>query len=525
MSDREDDEDSANGGSPQKGDTGLSKKRKEQPSPDARKTAKAKRVKGIDDEAQESSDDEEGGSSDEDSEEGDGTQYVEDDFLVRDDANSDEGSGEEESGSESGDDEKLQDKSLQRLKKRRHDVQLDEDDELLIRENEAARAGRAGVAENKSSKELNRSASDDREIAPEVRKRSATAGSDESGDEEGAAIAGRAGAPQQAPKHAAPRGYYDSDEEGSDMGGFIVDEDEEGEGAEGAEREPRRRPRAASADGPQVHSRRTGRREGPTYDQLQEAMDIFGAGFDDFSDEDELAAGRDSDSEGGEDGRVTTDKLRRMDLDRDGEALERMGDRIELNKKDQRRIQKLRSRYERAHLVATFCTEHDDVLRRVDRPERLQQVLVGRDTPDDSERLLEARWMAAKLASRMIADKHLDHARKTVPLTANPQAAYNSSLYSYGSDIDKEETLKAELEQPIGQVLRFLQVRDVSLSVVASSIVVDFDVRVFLTLRTIFRSPFLPLPLFSIRITTTHRSTSWRCPSSGATGATTCTPC
>lgn len=181
-------------------------------------------------------------------------------------------------------------------------------------------------------------------------------------------------------------------------------------------------------------TRRTGRRDGPTYDQLQEAMDIFGAGYDDFSDEEEGAGfGGDADSVG--EGGAT------------GEAAE------------QRRIQKLRARFERAHLVATFCTDRDEELRRVDRPERMQQMLVGRDTPSEGERQLEARWMASKLAARMIADRHLDSSRQTVPQVANPQAAFESDLYSYHSEADKEERLRKELQGPIVQVLKFLQVR------------------------------------------------------------------
>lgn len=66
--------------------------------------------------------------------------------------------------------------------------------------------------------------------------------------------------------------------------------------------------------------------------------------------------------------------------------------------------------------------------------------------------------MAAKVAARMVADKHLDPSRRSVPLTANPQAAFNSSLFSYGSDFEKEDQLRAELPASIAQVLRFLQV-------------------------------------------------------------------
>jgi hypothetical protein len=469
ISDKEDDRNVADENALAQDSQQPSKKRKEQPSPDNRsdkKHSKSKRVRGIDDEAQQSDDEEgEGNSSDDSGDEEDDNQYKEDGFLVRDDARS--GSDDsEESGSENDSEaEAAKKRKLQRLKKRRDDVQLDEEDELLIKENAALKqGGRKGrIADNSDGEDG--SVADDREIAPEVRMRAGSGQSDE--DDEGAPAPVQAGkdraadAARREQQKQQQSAYFEEDDEGSDMGGFIVDEDEEGEGdADGAGGSSARKARPSGEDGrPQVVRRRTGRKEGPTYDQLQEAMDIFGQGFDDFSDEEEgRSDAEDSDEDGQGDGRVTTDKLVRMSLEKDGEFLESIGDRIELGKKDQRRIQKLRSRFERAHLVATFCTSRDDVLRRVDKPERLQQVLVGRDTPQDAERVLEARWMAAKLAARMIADDHLNPSREAVRHTANPVAAYSSPLYSYGSAANKEDILRRELAGPIQDVLRYLQV-------------------------------------------------------------------
>lgn len=461
-----------------------SKKRKVQSPPDYasdnKKAASSKRVRGIDDQAEESGEEdgenEEG--SDDGSEEEDDTNYVEDDFLVRDDANSDEdedsddGEKDGESGSEEEDAEVEKKKKLQRLKRRKDDVQLDEEDEQLIQEYEASQAHRAGKAAPSAHDAKNA-----KEIAPiEGRKRSNTGESVEDADaadvsepedEVAQPVVDRNATNRDAARRQQ-QAYYEDDDEGSDMGGFIVDEDSEGgeSGEDDATKEERRaRRRAAEETGAghlQIPHRRTGRREGPSYDQIQEAMDIFGAGFDDFeSDEEEgRGFGEDADSDAdGEDGRLTTDKLLKMDPTKDGEYLEAMGGHVELSKKDQKRIQKLRSRYERSHIVATFCTEKDDVLRRVDKPERLQEVLVGRETPQEEERGLEARWMAAKLAAKMIADDHLNCSREALCHTANPLAAYKSDLMYLNSDAEREEKLQVELQEPIANVLRFLQVK------------------------------------------------------------------
>lgn len=441
-----------------------SKKRKVQSSPEEKKSSSWKRVRGIDDQAEESGDDEDGGNedgSDDGSEEEDDTNYVEDDFLVRDDVNSDD--DEHEDGGSDNEVEVQKKKTLQRLKKRRDDVQLDEEDEQLIKEYEASLANRAG-----KSAPADKDAKSAKEIAPIVGRRRTMSGDSNDDVRAERNDGSEAEEEEKGPvdRSAANRGvrrpqaYYEDDDEGSDMGGFIVDEDDEegeGGGAGGAEGGRPRRRSAEDAGGAgyaQVPHRRTGRREGPSYDQVQEAMDIFGAGFDDF-DESEGEEGRGFGEEG-----VDSDGDAAGDFaGKDGDNLEGQGgNRADLSKKDQKRIQKLRSRYERSHIVATFCTEHDDVLRRVDKPERLQEVLVGRDTPQEEERLLEARWMASKLAAKMMADGHLDCSRDALCLTANPLAAYKSDLVYLKNDAEREEKLREELQEPIANILRFLQV-------------------------------------------------------------------
>jgi hypothetical protein len=416
-------------------DKARSKKRKEFQGK-TKASSGTKRVKGIDDQAEESGDDdEEGEGGGESSDDGsvDEENYVVDDFLVRDDDNSDDDGSSDDEGDDDDDedgedDEANKKKSLQRLKKRKG-LDLDDDDEQLIRENEQLRL------EQMTKKDTAAADSDDNsDIAPEVVRNAVDADDDEEeegGDGAAAAAAAAAGAGAAAGAARGNNYYADEDDEGSDMGGFIVDDDEEGgdgdgdeDGGGGGGRGAGRGSGGGAASAHQVTHRRTGqRREGPTYDQIQEAMDIFGEGFDDFDDEDEEA-----DGEGGD------DLDENADGERQGGAAAAAVDENGLTKKEQQRIQKVRSRYERSQLVATFCTERDDVLRRVDRPERLQEVLVGRDAPSHEERLLEAKWQAVKVAAKIFAD--------------NPRPA--------GSLTERE--LRAQLEGPIAQVLYFLQI-------------------------------------------------------------------
>ena len=122
----------------------TSKKRKEVDSPVSTEKKISKRIKGIDEQAEESGDSEESG--DESGDEEDESNYVYNDFLVRDDQSS---SDEDENGAGS---KKLSEakarkkRDLKSLKKRRGEVQLDEEDLQLVRDYEASRAKKSQVS-------------------------------------------------------------------------------------------------------------------------------------------------------------------------------------------------------------------------------------------------------------------------------------------------------------------------------------------------------------------------------------------
>lgn len=109
----------------------------------------------------------------------------------------------------------------------------------------------------------------------------------------------------------------------------------------------------------------------PSNEQMQDARDIFGDAFD-FGDLD--------DEEFNE-------------LDQVSEPANVLSEEDILNT--------LRSKFERSQIIASFCTQNDDKIREMDRPERFQDVLIGRSPPDDNEREQEARWIAQKLVVRI----------------------------------------------------------------------------------------------------------------------------
>ena len=146
---------------------------------------------------------------------------------------------------------------------------------------------------------------------------------------------------------------YDSD----DMDDFLEDDigDDRRDDMDGDEEIPER------------SSRKTSRKKsmfdyGPSRAQLDEAVDIFGDGFEDI-----------------------------MDGNEEEDLYDEPGTAIDINK-----MNSIRAQYERNVLVESFCTERDDYLRKTDRPERYLDVMVGRVTPDDIERSEEAEWIAKK---------------------------------------------------------------------------------------------------------------------------------
>lgn len=366
----------------------------------------ASAVVGIDDQAEESDED---SSNDEDEEEDD-TNYVIDDFLVPDaEDDSDDDTSNQDDNESASDDEDDDEAKLQRLKKRKDDVQLDEEDELLIKEYEANL-----VTEDIKKDVLNKKDIDEDHIGDEILPTVASKDEDEDSFERDALVF-------DAQTKARHRSMYLDDDEDSDMGGFIVqDDDDDDENA--ADENNIDRDAQVSRRHVAVPRVRAGKRDGPSYDQIQEAIDIFGAGYDDFDDDDN----EDGDNDELENTKETASPLNKST---DGILL--------LSKKDQKRVTKLRGRFERSQLVATFCTERDDDIRRIDKPERLQEVLKGREIPQEPERQQEARWMSTKLALKMIED--------------------NIYIDNRLSDYEKQEKLAEELVEPILIILRFFQ--------------------------------------------------------------------
>ena len=89
------------------------------------------------------------------------------------------------------------------------------------------------------------------------------------------------------------RRHYSADDEGSDMGDFLVEDgpidgydDDDRDGTGGGHLSARAVNGSHSTS--THHMPRNRKRDGPTFDQMKDATDIFGDGFDDFDDEEEL---------------------------------------------------------------------------------------------------------------------------------------------------------------------------------------------------------------------------------------------
>ena len=134
-------------------------------------------------------------------------------------------------------------------------------------------------------------------------------------------------------------------------------------------------------------------------------------------------------------------------MDEDGNRVGRRGKReedpMELEAK---LMNKVRSRYDRSQLVESFCTDRDDVIRKLDRPERFQDIMVGRTPPEEPERKDEAEWMSNKLTDIIVGEK----------IAANPFMP-SEERYRLESSDNKTE-LQLGLKEPIEAVLRFFQV-------------------------------------------------------------------
>ena len=124
---------------------------------------------------------------------------------------------------------------------------------------------------------------------------------------------------------------------------------------------------------------------------------------------------------------------------------------------EQKAREKLREKYDRSVLVENFCTEKDDEIRDVDRPERYQDILYNRVIPDDSERKLEAKWMAEKLVHFIVSNEmtiqQAELAAKTGSNNVN-KSSNNRNTNIYHKDVHFEQ----ELVEYIINVLRYIHV-------------------------------------------------------------------
>ena len=266
-------------------------------------------------------------------------EYVPDGFVVLD-----ENEDEDLKGSEK------KKKEFSRLRKNRGDMLLVEDDIALVHENVAAAAETSSRPIKKVKKVYAN------EIGPErVNKSERLTSDNEFSDEV-------------------------EEDEGDEMDDFLVDDlggESEGDGDEPRARAPRRRQQAYA--------------DGPAQEELDEAFDIFGEGYEDY-----LSGGEDDD-EGNEAAEDSDDDIFAE------------GMKIREKKRQSSQATKLKpssgtSIFERSKLVENFCTEHDDVLRNIDLPERFIGVMSGRTPPDRTERREEAKWIAISLTDKIIME-------------------------------------------------------------------------------------------------------------------------
>lgn len=387
----------------------------------------------IDDEAREGedSDDEKvkkaKESDDEEDDEEEEDKYIEDDFLIGDTL-----SIEDEAVSDASDEKKPQSRALVKLKKKKGTMMLDAEDLAIVQESRKEYSPGKNVSKKKS---MGGGASDYRDLDeddPEVEL-----------DANDANL-----------ENSKSRNLMNREDDEESLGNFIVS-DEEGDDRDGEvsdERKVRQAERKLAKA--KVHQRSAGRDGGPTFDQIQEAIDIFGEAYDEFGDEEaEEAYQEGSDAE----------------VDRPFVDGELEGDRALERKKEKelRSINRLRSKFERSQLVSSFCTENDDKLRALDLPERTLSLLGQRVAPGEEERAREVKWLSALLADRMVVDQKLEEARLASLQSRQAAMAARSSrrsiptpsfLLRRGAGPFNKELLLQNLMGPVENVLKFMQV-------------------------------------------------------------------
>jgi len=148
------------------------------------------------------------------------------------------------------------------------------------------------------------------------------------------------------------------DDDGSDLGGFLVHGNADGSDDDSVTPKPRQRTAVKR------------REDGPSDEQIREAEDIFGVGYADFLDEEF------DDYEGDGAGKLPDD--------------------------DTKLVASVGSKVDRHSLIENFCTEHDEVIKKIDQPERMQEMLSKSynisNASNDDDRHNESVWISKKLA-------------------------------------------------------------------------------------------------------------------------------
>jgi transcriptional accessory protein Tex/SPT6 len=266
---------------------------------------------------------------DSDEEEDDEEEAYESDFVVAED---DDGKKQKE---------KRQKVERTRLKKNTNKVTLDEEDLAIMQENMA---------------------DESRPIT------SATAAGDDEGENS-----------EIEPETNADGAYKINEMGENEMQGFIVDgEDDADSDAENMGRgvvTPRVQPMRQAA----VAQRNVG---GPSFQEIQESMDIFGVeNLDDL----DLDIYDDDD-------------------DDDDNDTANVGGNVLAQQRETSKMSSLRSNIERQVLVDNFYTDKDEELRNIDIPERYSNLLnITRELPNSEERKAEALWMVHKLVTKLLS--------------------------------------------------------------------------------------------------------------------------
>lgn len=366
---------------------------------------KARIASLIDDQAAESGSEH---GSDSESEEDENQYDTRDGFVVHD--NSDESEPESDSDADSDDGgESKRKPALKNLKRKKEGTKVDLDELEMIREN-LEDEGR-DTQQDKEGEE-----DEDDEIAPETVHEHELDGTLDKRDDYG----------------------EDEDVDSEDeMNGFIVDDVQEGEAAETEEERAERR--ALKAEERAARKKMEGARAGgPTRQQLEDVMEIFGDGYDEFGDY--------SDAEEEEE-------------DEDGNLMIGAEAGAAASAMEKKKLDKIRSTFEHTDLVKSFCTAEDDVIRATDIPERLQYWMKRRALPgpgpdaavsDQSDLLLpEANWVCTKLVNKIYDER-----------------GHEVSTNRF-SKLSKAE-LQKELLTPVLEVLKLLLVEHMEVPFIAT---------------------------------------------------------